>query len=425
MILLDLSVRDPVLVSDLPGLSMPLLASLDWSPISDSHSPTSLGPSDGQFFPRLAVIPLPFSNHDTDFHPWDRIWHRIRDLLGCSSLRLLRAYVREDAFGWDRPGAPFSPFPEALTVVVALHSLWLSDWSGETALVEPPDQIVRSVLPIPGHVFIFHSSTPCTVRPISRLCPFPRRVLIFECGPWPAERPLIGTLPDRFTSVPGPTPQPWARIGDLNGSLRLTGAVEWLRRTSAAWTPCPSGSTLALHLLAVAHWLSAWNAPEVTVLAGLAYRLFDSPDSNPLSAPVLSFPRDRMVADRVFTPDAIRLALRFSCVDRAELDALAMRISSFISDSFPVSIARRAGAVEGPEHGPLVVDPEELQAFLWLSAADRLTTLSDPLDIALEAPSLIHPPGTIASDPVTSTESQRPLVPVSDPLHHSSSEDAS
>lgn len=313
MIVLDLSARDPMLVSDLPGLSAPLLACLEWSPISDPHSPGASHPSDCQFFPRLAVIPPPFPDRDTDFRPWDLVWRRVRDLLGCSALRLHRAHVREDAFGWDRPGTPFSPFPETLIVIVALHSLWLPDWAGETALVDPSGQILRSVLPLPGHVFIFRSSTAVTVRPISRLCPIPRRVLVFECGPWPAQRPLVGTLPDRFSALPAPAPQPWARIGDLDGSLRLAGAIEWLRRTSAAWTPCPSGSTLALHLLAVAHWLSAWNASEVTILAGLAYRLFDSPDSDSLRAPVLSFPSDRAIADRVFTPEAIRLARRFAC----------------------------------------------------------------------------------------------------------------
>lgn len=79
-----------------------------------------------------------------------------------------------EAFGWDVPSE---------TCVVYLNETWDKNWAGETVVFDKEEQeIVKSVMPKHGRIFIFDSLRLHGARPVTRVCPVLRRVLVFKTG---------------------------------------------------------------------------------------------------------------------------------------------------------------------------------------------------------------------------------------------------
>lgn len=116
----------------------------------------------------------------------NQLWQVIQSKIGKRSL--LRAYVNGYTFGtdafyhiddkWivDKHG------PDVLTetIIVYLNQRWDKDWGGETSIVNSDGDIEYSVLPKANRVLIFDSTKYHSARPLSRICPELRSVLVFK-----------------------------------------------------------------------------------------------------------------------------------------------------------------------------------------------------------------------------------------------------
>jgi len=86
-------------------------------------------------------------------------------------------YIHRDD-PWAKEQGENSPTCE--TVIIYLNEQWDANWGGETALFDQDREIVKSVLPKFGRVLIFDGQTFHASRPMSRMCPKLRQVLVFK-----------------------------------------------------------------------------------------------------------------------------------------------------------------------------------------------------------------------------------------------------
>ena len=113
------------------------------------------------------------------------LWDLIQSKIGKRCL--LRAYVNGYTFGTDayyhvddiwikqKHGDVLSE-----TIIVYLNDEWNKDWGGETSIVNEQDDIEYSVLPKRNRVLVFDSNKFHSARPLSRICPELRSVLVFK-----------------------------------------------------------------------------------------------------------------------------------------------------------------------------------------------------------------------------------------------------
>lgn len=116
----------------------------------------------------------------------ESIWKIITSTLGERSL--CKVYVNGYTFGTDayahiddvwlreREGKEL----KSETCILYLNKEWDIDWAGETVVFNDEREIEVSVLPKFGRIFIFDSSKLHAARPLSRICPVLRTVLVFK-----------------------------------------------------------------------------------------------------------------------------------------------------------------------------------------------------------------------------------------------------
>jgi len=120
-------------------------------------------------------------------HPeLEQLWAAVQSKIGKRAL--LRTYVNGYTFGTDAfyhvddKWIADKHGPEVLTetIIVYLNDRWNKDWGGETSIVNSDDDIEYSVLPKPNRVLVFDSNKFHSARPLSRICPELRSVLVFK-----------------------------------------------------------------------------------------------------------------------------------------------------------------------------------------------------------------------------------------------------
>lgn len=126
---------------------------------------------------------MPFINKHTEVK---QLWHTLKQYT--SDAILLRCYINGYTFGTDGYAhkddtwIPQKFGEDALseTIIVYLNDTWNIDWAGETVIFTGNNEIEQSVLPKFGRVFIFNSNKLHAARPLSRLCPVLRTVLVYK-----------------------------------------------------------------------------------------------------------------------------------------------------------------------------------------------------------------------------------------------------
>jgi hypothetical protein len=113
------------------------------------------------------------------------LWEMIQSKIGKRCL--LRAYINGYTFGTDayyhvddiwikqQHGDVLSE-----TIIVYLNDEWNKDWGGETSIINEHEEIEYSVLPKRNRVLVFDSNKFHSARPLSRICPELRSVLVFK-----------------------------------------------------------------------------------------------------------------------------------------------------------------------------------------------------------------------------------------------------
>jgi len=116
----------------------------------------------------------------------NHIWKIIQEVLGKRSL--LRVYINGYTYGtdayahYDDPWIPEKFGENALseTVILYLNETWDLNWAGETVIFDNKKEIEASILPKFGRILMFNSNKFHAARPLSRMCPVLRTVLVFK-----------------------------------------------------------------------------------------------------------------------------------------------------------------------------------------------------------------------------------------------------
>jgi hypothetical protein len=128
-----------------------------------------------------SVMPFIGSHHEVD-----QLWSIIQSKIGKRCL--LRSYVNGYTFGTDAYYhiddnwivEKFGSNVLTETIIVYLNETWDKDWGGETSILNSDNEIEYSVLPKTNRVLIFDSNKFHSARPLSRICPELRSVLVFK-----------------------------------------------------------------------------------------------------------------------------------------------------------------------------------------------------------------------------------------------------
>jgi hypothetical protein len=128
-----------------------------------------------------SVMPFIGSHHEVD-----QLWSVIQSKIGKRCL--LRSYVNGYTFGTDAYYhiddnwivEKFGSNVLTETIIVYLNETWDKDWGGETSILNSDNEIEYSVLPKANRVLIFDSTKFHSARPLSRICPELRSVLVFK-----------------------------------------------------------------------------------------------------------------------------------------------------------------------------------------------------------------------------------------------------
>lgn len=116
----------------------------------------------------------------------EKIWNSIQETLG--SRGLLRCYVNGYTFGTDGyahvddgwVNERYGKDALSETVILYLNDKWDIDWAGETVIFDDDREIEGSVLPKYGRILVFDSKKLHAARPLSRICPVLRSILVFK-----------------------------------------------------------------------------------------------------------------------------------------------------------------------------------------------------------------------------------------------------
>ena len=114
------------------------------------------------------------------------LWSVLKPLIG--ERILLRCYINAYTFGTDAYAhlddywinEKFGNDTLSETIIVYLNEKWDIDWCGETVIYNDQREIESSVLPKFGRALIFNSNKLHAARPLSRICPVLRSILVFK-----------------------------------------------------------------------------------------------------------------------------------------------------------------------------------------------------------------------------------------------------
>lgn len=145
---------------------------------------------------------MPMFEKYSDILPiWDMIRNHIPENRG-----VYRMYVNGYTYGTDAYSHVdennLSTSDRAETAIVYLNNSWDHDWAGETVLFDDDFEISKAVLPKPGRVLIFSSSTLHAARPVTRYCPVLRLILAIKTFNKDNSSKEIKFLLEKTASVP-------------------------------------------------------------------------------------------------------------------------------------------------------------------------------------------------------------------------------
>jgi SM-20-related protein len=119
-------------------------------------------------------------------HPVPGFYRYIQWLLGevvPAETKLLRFYLNAHTFGTDGSPHTDSEIEGELTLVHFLNSGWRAEYGGETAVFDAAgEEIERAVLPRPNRLVSFPSHRLHAPRPLSKLFPGLRVVMVTKLG---------------------------------------------------------------------------------------------------------------------------------------------------------------------------------------------------------------------------------------------------
>jgi len=126
------------------------------------------------------------------------VWQVVREAAGVP-VRLYECEVTANGYGNE--GHPHRDVPRAelreahITAVVYCNPEWKIEWAGETVLFDEAGDATTAILPKPGRVTFIHGDPLHVARGVSRICPWPRRVLVYKM--WRTDMALAQTpFPD-------------------------------------------------------------------------------------------------------------------------------------------------------------------------------------------------------------------------------------
>lgn len=127
-------------------------------------------------------------------------WSYIQNILGKRAL--LRVYINGYTFGADGTlhvddpwiQEEFGPDMPSETCVVYLNKTWDNNWAGETVVFDDDGEIEKAVIPKHGRMFIFDSKKVHGARPVTRVCPVLRSVLVFKTADISINSPIMDFL---------------------------------------------------------------------------------------------------------------------------------------------------------------------------------------------------------------------------------------
>lgn len=140
---------------------------------------------------------LPF----IDKHPDVKLlWEIIQSRIG--KRKLLRVYINGYTYGTD---AYFHKDDEWInkqygseilteTAIVYLNDTWDKDWCGETVILGDDEEIEKSVLPKQNRILIFNGNKFHSARPLTRICPELRKVLVFKSFKYETKCPEMDAI---------------------------------------------------------------------------------------------------------------------------------------------------------------------------------------------------------------------------------------
>ena len=147
---------------------------------------------------------LPYAQkHPLLLEAWDKIKAEIGDRA------LMRCYVNGYTYGTDAYShvddvhmMKYTGKMCSETAIIYLNQEWNIDWAGETVIFnEAKDDVELSVLPKKNRLFVFDSTLLHAARPMSRLCPTLRVVLVFKTGDLELNDPVIGYLLEKTSGI--------------------------------------------------------------------------------------------------------------------------------------------------------------------------------------------------------------------------------
>lgn len=136
------------------------------------------------------------------------LWESIQKTIGPRSL--LRCYINGYTFGTDGyahtdDGWITRKYGEdslSETAILYLNDKWDIDWAGETVIFDDNKEIEGSVLPRYGRVLVFDSKKLHAARPLSRICPVLRSVLVFKTIDKSTNSPEVEFLLEHTDRIP-------------------------------------------------------------------------------------------------------------------------------------------------------------------------------------------------------------------------------
>jgi len=136
------------------------------------------------------------------------VWQIVRDAVGVP----VRLYECEyTANGYGNEGHPHRDSPRTdvrpahITAIVYCNPEWKIEWAGETILFDDDGDAQTAILPRPGRVTLIHGDPLHVARGVSRICPWPRRVLVYKM--WRTDldtTPLRAATPDSYSETDRP-----------------------------------------------------------------------------------------------------------------------------------------------------------------------------------------------------------------------------
>ena len=142
------------------------------------------------------------SNHDDQFPFWVvrlsnedinntpaflKLWQIIDESICRGKYEPYHTLVNANNFG-DCPmvhtDLPADRSDDCYTIIYYAHNNWDCNWSGETVILnDARNEIIGSVYPRPGRIFVFDSALPHVARAPTRICSQVRLTVAFRVKP--------------------------------------------------------------------------------------------------------------------------------------------------------------------------------------------------------------------------------------------------